>query len=686
MSILDRLRVMTHRGAHDGGAISANSRSVSVLQPSGTLWAPLLGLDFDDYKANFSDIRPIVEQFAMVAPYAVDSNGQELTPQPNAIQKLYDPNDDMGFYDFADYLASTVLSQSRAIVKVIWANDAGGNLDRIKRVSDNIAGYIFLPPSSRQVMSDGSVRYQYQTHGNITEYCDSRDVMEFYYSMSTDAYGVGVSPAQASKKWATIEDYIAAYQAGFFQNGAKPDGMFIVTANSYEDYQSAVEKLENVHKRGSRGHWNYQYAYRPTDENGNPLNGSSIEWVSFGGTNRDLALDTLIKNVQDKKDSVYGVPAIARGNDATATYNNAQVSDRNLARKIDYLLRRTWSRFQHELARVCEDDISWHISYTFEVPALADADKVQAETDATNVNSLITLVNAGASVQDACRALGLNRDWATLTLTKQETPTALPIGENKHFLTINSHADDVRETAVKRLVKIVNDENRRVANLALENQGVSVNDYTPTDEEVETFAKAMRDALNGVAELSIAENGAELIRQSKLRSPEVWGKNITNEQWFKRLRQTAWAHDNWTAARAMKALQEARDKELTMDETRKLLEDKLFDKDTAEILARNEVVNCERYGRLESAKEIADTNDMVAIKTWMATEDARTCAFCRAMNGKSVALNKPFANKGDVVELGGDDGVAMVDFVDLDVPDAHNNCRCAFAVSFKRKE
>ena len=261
---------MTHRGAHDGGAISANSRSVSVLQPSGTLWAPLLGLDFDDYKANFSDIRPIVEQFAMVAPYAVDSNGQQLTPQPNAIQKLYDPNDDMGFYDFADYLASTVLSQSRAIVKVIWANNAGGNLDRIKRVSDNIAGYIFLPPSSRQVMSDGSVRYQYQTHGNITEYCDSRDVMEFYYSMSTDAYGVGVSPAQASKKWATIEDYIAAYQAGFFQNGAKPDGMFIVTANSYEDYQSAVEKLENVHKRGSRGHWNYQYAYRPTDENGNP--------------------------------------------------------------------------------------------------------------------------------------------------------------------------------------------------------------------------------------------------------------------------------------------------------------------------------------------------------------------------------------------------------------------------------
>lgn len=685
MSIIDRLRIRSNRNAHGGGAVSANRRSIGVVQPGNNWWASALVGDFDDYKANFSDIRPIVEQFAMVAPYAVGSNGQELTPQPNAIQKLYDPNEDMGFYDFADYLASTILSQSRAIVKVEWQDDAGGNADRVRRVSDNIAGYIFLPPSSRQVMSDGTVRYQYQTNSNTTAYCDSRDVMEFYYSMATDRYGIGVSPAQASKKWATIEDYIAAYQAGFFQNGAKPDGMFIVTANSYEDYESAVDKLEAVHKRGSRGHWNYQYAYRPTDENGNPLSGSSVEWVSFGGSNRDLALDTLIKNAQDKKDSVYGVPAIARGNDATATYNNAQVSDRNLARKIDYLLRRTWARFQHELARICEDDIEWHISYTFEVPALADADKVQAETDATNANTLITLVNSGASVAGACKALGLSQDWAALALTKQETPTAVPIGENKRFFAISSHADDVRETAVKRLVKIVNDENARVANMALDNQGVSINDYTPTEEEINAFAAQMRDALNGVAELSIAENGAELIRQSKLRSPEVWGTSIDNEQWFKRLRQTAWTHDEWTARRALSILADCRDKELTADETKRALQDKLLDADTAETLARNEVVNCERYGRLESANEIADANDMVAVKTWMATEDARTCAFCRAMNGKSVALNKPFANKGDVVELGGDDGVAMVDFVDLDVPDAHNNCRCAFAVEFKRK-
>lgn len=686
MSILDRLRVMTHRGAHDGGAISANSRSVSVLQPSGTLWAPLLGLDFDDYKANFSDIRPIVEQFAMVAPYAVDSNGQQLTPQPNAIQKLYDPNDDMGFYDFADYLASTVLSQSRAIVKVVWANNAGGNLDRVRRTSDNIAGYIFLPPSSRQVMSNGSVRYQYQTHGNITEYCDSRDVMEFYYSMSTDAYGIGVSPAQASKKWATIEDYIAAYQAGFFQNGAKPDGMFIVTANSYEDYQSAVEKLENVHKRGSRGHWNYQYAYRPTDENGNPLNGSSIEWVSFGGTNRDLALDTLIKNVQDKKDSAYGVPAIARGNDATATYNNAQVSDRNLARKIDYLLRRTWSRFQHELARICEDDIGWHISYTFEVPALADAGKVQAETDATNVNSLITLVNAGASVQDACRALGLNRDWATLTLTKEDASLQLahksqPVNLDHPMVDANRRYQGDKLTPRQKLVKAIITENRRIAK-SIQN-GTSSNAYELTDEEVNAFADQLRAILEPLAITAQGTMIKAVAKEFKLEKPEKIPTAIDDPNWWRRLIAVTRTHDQSMGDKIQQLLIQAEADGLTARQTSDLINSVVNDKKKADMMARNEIVNSERFGQLQAVQALADANDLQAYKIWHCTEDANTCAFCRKMAGKKVPIRDAFAQLGDVIKT--DDRDYVVDFQPLDVPDAHANCRCYFTPKFEAK-
>ncbi len=40
---------------------------------------------------------------------------------------------------------------------------------------------------------------------------------------------VGYSPSEASR-WATLDDYIADFQAGFFENGAVPAGQFIIAA------------------------------------------------------------------------------------------------------------------------------------------------------------------------------------------------------------------------------------------------------------------------------------------------------------------------------------------------------------------------------------------------------------------------------------------------------------------------
>ena len=656
-----------------------------VLQPAGQPWTVLSSLDLDDYKANFSDIRPIAEQFAMVAPFAVDNEGNRLAPQPNAVQKLYDPNDDMGFYDFADYLASTVLSQSRAIVKVVWANDAGGNLDRIKRVSDNIAGYIFLPPSSRQVMSDGSVRYQYQTHGNITEYCDSRDVMEFYYSMSTDAYGVGVSPAQASKKWATIEDYIAAYQAGFFQNGAKPDGMFIITADSYEEYEAAREKLESVHKRGHRGHWDYQYAYRPTDENGSPLKNSSVEWVSFGSYNKDLALDALIKNAQDKKDSVYGVPAIARGNDATATYNNAQVSDRNLARKIDYLLRRTWARFQHELARICEDDIDWHINYEFNVPALADADKVQAEADKTRVETIVELVNAGAKVEDAVAALGLGDRWTYLKDLKPQvwaqtgTDTVGDTTPDENARETGA-SPSLKDEVVANLTAVTIRQNRRIASRFT---NVSKNDYpadyVPDDELDDQYADEMQETLDPLAVAAAVAAIALLLKEHKGYKQPAEITAIEIKAWHERLRRTAQTHDAWIGRKVLDALRKADDESWTEQALNDAIE-KIINETYADVLAENEAENAERYGKLDAAIRLARENNIRGYKKWVTAHDDRVCEFCRAMDGKTVPLEEPFAEEGDLISA--KDKSYVVDFGNLDTPDAHNRCRCTFVTVF----
>lgn len=658
---------------------SASGGAVQYAQPATQPLSFINAYDLDDYKANFSDIRPIAEQFSAVVPYAINKDGRRLTTQPLAVQKLFAPNDNMGFYDFADYLISSILSQPRALVAVIWNPGE-------EHYSWNIKGYIFLPPSARMDLGGGRIVYQYTDADGEMRQLSPETVMEFYYSMSTDAYGVGVSPAQASKKWATIEDYIAAYQAGFFQNGAKPDGMFIITANSQEQFKSAVDKLERVHRRGSRGHFNYQYAYRPTDEQGNPMKTASIEWVSFGTTNKDLTLGELIDKTQSKKDSAYGVPAIARGNDSTATYNNAEVSDRNLARKVDYQLRRTWSRFMHELARVCKDEITWTLSYDYDVPALADAEKVKADTYNVKADAMIKLVNAGAQPADAARALGLGDEWARLTLTKEDAGLSLahnsqPVNLDRPMVDANRRYQGDKLTPRQKLVKAIIAENRRIAK-AIQN-GTSSNAYQLTDEEVNAFADQLRAILEPLAITAQGTMIKAVAKEFKLEKPDKIPTAIDDPNWWRRLIAVTRTHDQAMGDKIQELLIKAEADGLTARQTSELINTVVNNEKKADMMARNEIVNSERFGQLQAVQALADANDLNAYKIWHCTDDANTCAFCRKMEGKKVPIRDAFAQLGDVIETDGRDYV--VDFQPLDVPDAHANCRCYFTPEFEAK-
>lgn len=651
---------------------------MQYAQPATQPLSFISAYELDDYKANFSDIRPIAEQFSAVVPYAINKDGRRLTTQPLAIQKLFAPNDNMGFYDFADYLISSILSQPRALVAVIWNPGE-------EHYSWNIKGYIFLPPSARMDLGGGRIVYQYTDSDGEMRQLTPDTVMEFYYSMSTDAYGVGVSPAQASKKWATIEDYIAAYQAGFFQNGAKPDGMFIITANSQEQFKSAVDKLERVHRRGSRGHFNYQYAYRPTDEQGNPMKTASIEWVNFGTTNKDLTLGELIDKTQSKKDSAYGVPAIARGNDSTATYNNAQVSDRNLARKVDYQLRRTWSRFMHELARVCKDEITWTLSYDYDVPALADAEKVKADTYSVKADAMIKLVNAGAQPADAAKALGLGEEWARLTLAKDEglqlAHKSQPVNLDHPMVDANRRYQGDKLTPRQKLVKAIIAENKRIAK-SIQN-GTSSNAYELTDEEVNAFADQLRAILEPLAITAQGTMIKAVAKEFKLEVPDKVPTAIDDPNWWRRLIAVTRTHDQAMGDKIQQLLIQAEADGLTARQTSELINSVVNDKKKADMMARNEIVNSERFGQLQAVQALADANDLNAYKIWHCTDDANTCAFCRKMNGKKVPIRDAFAQLGDVIET--DDRDYVVDFQPLDVPDAHANCRCYFTPKFEAK-
>lgn len=641
--------------------------SGTIVQPVTNPW--LLNGDFDDYMANFADIRPIVERFASVVPFAADDRGNRLA-DPQALRVLAAPNDQMCFYDFADYLASSILSQPFTYIRVLWRENA-------PRTSDNIIGYTFLPVGSKVVNGDGSYYFQY-FNGVEQVRAESDEVISFYYSMSTDAFGVGVSPAQASKKWATIADYIASYQAGFFRNGAKPDGMFIITANSKEQYTKAVEKMEAIHRRGEAGHFSYQYAYRPTDENGNPLKASSVEWVSFGANNNELSLSDLIDRTQQKMDSVYGVPAIARGNDATATYSNAQVSDRNLAGRVDYLLRRVWFRFWHELERVCVDDIAWHISYDYEVPALADSDKVKAETDQLRATTLLALVNAGADVKDAAVALGLDDEWQKLDLQRQDNNTPV---ENSSDTSVNSLTiikkskakPTSKPTTAELLRRVIIRENKSIADACLTQKNASSDEQAAVD----AFVARIREVLDAGYLASADGAIAEILKLNPDFVAPTAIDAVEDALWFNRLQAVAGTHRQSVRDAVTAALQDAAEQELTAGERTKLINAIIQDPQRSTLMANEEVAASSQFANLHSYKAIAKANHLNCYKVWHCVHDGCACGLCQKMNGKKVAIDDAFASKGDTItdDAGTD---YHVGFLDFDVPQAHPRCRCTF--------
>lgn len=100
----------------------------------------------------------------------------------------------------------------------------------------------------------------------------------------------------------------------------------------------------------------------------------------------------------------------------------------------------------------------------------------------------------------------------------------------------------------------------------------------------------------------------------------------------------------------------------------------------------------ERIARTETlfasndATEIAyQTTGYVTKKEWYTNPGA--CEHCKTMDGKIVSLGQPFVNKGDKVPAENGKGDYLADYMDVNYPPLHPDCRCTIIpVSDSSKE
>lgn len=367
----------------------------------------------DVYDNLFPFVNAIAQHASVVEPFAVDkTTGERLASQPAALRALHAPNDSFSRMEFINYLVTCLLVNQWTDI-LVWSPAGEPGV-----VGDNggIGGYTFLPGASRSTRGNGELVWQVEIPGLGWQTFTRDSVLCLSYGRHPSDFTVPVAPGLTAAKWANVDDLLADFERGYFRNNAVPAGMLEIAANSLDGFLQTKQELEK-HFRGAGKNNGVVYNFRPLDEFTADYAGpSKLTWVPFTGANNDVDLASVSDVVSERLANALAVPDIVRGIDHGQTYANAQQAQRTFVEStLRPFLLRMWDKFGFEVDRVC-GGVDWRVGFDLVLPAQTDVEHVQAQTNDLQLGSLLALVDRGASVEDACRALGLGDEWQALVI------------------------------------------------------------------------------------------------------------------------------------------------------------------------------------------------------------------------------------------------------------------------------
>lgn len=639
-----------------------------------------------DYENIFAQVRPLIDEMKVVFPYGVNEKGKPLSDKKTPeLQILKNPNEDMGWSEFADLMFATWLTEDELDLHV-WRNERGA-----------VEAYTIIPPECRIYLGYGRWEWEVMTVEGIKILTED-EVMRLRFSRSPRDVQKGVSPASASRVWAQIDDLIAQYQRAYFENGAVPATITFITASSYEKYDKTRKELENKLK-GARNRNKTVYAWRQFDnDTGNSVD--QVEVKTIQGNNSTLAIREIVDIVNDRLNKSVGVSNFILGDDSSAKYDNAELSDHQFTRRRVYpALVSFWNQFQHELERILEGGLGYGISFDLEIPELTERVKAKAEINRIRTESLVNMISAGASGVAAVRALDLPENWQlaadgiyakaladkllspiSIDYSKPE-PSKTTVDEKKEEKEVDIiHGHDC--TGHKDALPPMSAEEKKIYDILVELGGALIEQKDVNIDNVIAEMTAMLEedakagaidgakALQLLAEKDVANEILRTITDGDVLISEALKGRIAS-----RASQLTAGYAEYTQKLVENTL--AGSENLTKNEIKQRLAE-VMPTERAELIARNETLYAIRSGRLERDEEIASKYGLNVRLVWKTSGDADVCPVCAAMEGSTTDLGKAFDN---VVKT--DDGEVVSWTHDTwndggRIPDAHPNCRCYF--------
>lgn len=659
---------------------------------------PALGLfdcyASDEYASQFPNLRPIAAEYMSIVPKAIDANGAPV--KHPALDALFHPNQKDSAVAFAEKVAVSTLSLPITYI-LVWRNEAGeakpgGNFGFKGK---NIAGYTFLERPAITLV-DGKKIYSVGSQ-SFTEL----EVMELPGGVRADDLYAGYAPSISAARWSTLDSYIADFQKGFFENGAIPAGQFVITSSTLQDYKDTVEKLQDAHRGASKNN-NVTYTPRPVDPaSGKPAE-AKIEWVPFQQSNKDIDFKPLLEHVNNRLSESYGVSSIIKGVDSAAKYSNAEVSENGFAKRaVRPLALRNYSQITHELNRIT-GGLGCAITFTYEIPAVSDAEKVKAETKQIEVAMIKELMADGFTLDSAVDALNLSPSYkllkigtgaATIDNDKPEVDlgneTAGSPDPNKidgvtplNKAAANSTNPKAKLSDQEKIEKAAKDFMESQVNRAiseLKDDPVALEE--PEQEEIDVFVAAMMIVITGILIANAKDEYEGAVLTAGLKLEDLQGFTFTTEAddaYRMYLNQVAQSYGNDTANSIRKTLLESAESGLNRRETEAKLRDILNTDDyRVKRLARTELNNSQNIGKLEGMKSLAaETN-----ATWEKTINhigKAACPLCQSQEGKWFPLEQPLWGLGEAINTFDDKGQQLIyvnDWQTNEASDYHANGR-----------
>ena len=706
-----------------GGGYQAN-KSLSFSYRSnpyhGSLtWDWAKGMAFDN---TYPSVSKIANAFMEIRPYAIDQNGKPLQKMP-AVDKLYHPNQQMSSVDFRQALAVSALSHRTTYILVWHRGENGEAVAGGGGVTpDNIAGYTFLEDCYIKVV-DG---HKYYKSPSLKFEFSDREVIEISAGIDPNDLTAGYSPTQAVKKWANIDDYIASYEGGLFENDAVPSGQFVITAPTVEAFNAIVDEMQARH-RGSGNNNNVQYIHRPISADTGAVLPAQIEWIPFSQSNKDMSLETIFKQVNDKIDSTFGVPASIRGVNDNNTYASVKVDERIFVRwTLKPFATKIWTRFTHELNRIT-GGLGYAITFDVEIPSIADEEKVDAERKKVEADIITQMLDRGYSLDSIVDAFEFSNAYKLLEMgadegaeivnDKPDVDTGEEVeGSPEEAVTksVCHHHDEIHKEAdkntLKELRRLLNDYletsiDETVASLQSASKAISAigleiydenGDGVIDEQEVaqipipqpsEERKYALQVALlallyarmlksgekryqDTIAQFSIALNVPALEHYVISDGAEKQYETIVNKivnSFTDQITDTIKGAINLT-------VEQGGNKSDLIKNIKNVFES---DQWRVERIVNTEEHRADNFGQIDAVDVLQKVTGREFGFKWRTTS-GHPCEFCQYMNGTVVATGEAFIPLGEKIEL--DNSVYLNNYEDILTPQAHPNCQCVFDV------